>query len=102
MFLSKKQQQDEITKMKAELMDACSERLNESSIKLLKEYSETVMDALRNGVTLQHSYTEWAMEKMDRETDVSIQEIRHISSMSDEEVKRVYYATFKRRRPISG
>ena len=100
MFLSKKQRQDEIVRMKAELMDACSERLVESGINQLKAYSETMMDALKNGVTLKHSYAEWAKEKMSQETDASIQELHHISSMSDDEVRRVYFATFKRRRPI--
>ena len=102
MFLSKKQQQDEIRKMKIELMNACTERLAESNIRQLKEYTETMMDALKNGVTLQKSYTEWAKEKVEQETDASIQELHHIRSMSDDEVKRVYYAVFKRRHPVNG
>lgn len=100
MFLSKKQRQDEIVRMRAELMDALYERLAESGINQLRSYSKTVMDALKNGVTLEHSYTERAKEKMSQETDASIQELHHISSMSDDEVRRVYFATFKRRRPI--
>lgn len=99
MYLSKEQRQNEIVRMRVELMYALYERLAESRINQLRSYSETVMDALKNGVTLEHSYIERAKEKMSQETDASIQELHQISSMSDDEVRRVYYDIFKRRHP---
>ena len=100
MFLSKKQQQDECLRMRAELMDYHTECFFQSCNKRFESYTKTMVDALRNGVAIQHSFAEQANTATEEEMKMAEQEIHHISSMSDDEVRRVYFATFKRRRPI--